>query len=342
MSPLRICGLAKAFNGRQIVDLQHLELVQGELLALLGPSGCGKSTTLRLIAGLEVPDAGSIQVGGTVVVGNRVWLPPQRRRVGMVFQDYALFPHLTVAGNIAYGIQGRSGRDSRVMELLELVSLAGHGDAYPHQLSGGQQQRVALARALAPEPALLLLDEPFSSLDPGLRQQLRTDVREILRQSGTTSLLVTHDQEEALSIADRVAVMFDGAIAQVDVPSTIYHAPHSARVAAFLGDVNLVSGIATGLGVKTVLGYVELPTTLRGSVVVMVRPEAITLDVHASCGVPGAVTSTRFHGHDQLVTVRIESTDEDVLIRTSGLVPVDVGQSVGLSVTGRIHVFEAP
>jgi iron(III) transport system ATP-binding protein len=339
MFPLQISALEKSYNGRRIVDLRQLDLRQGELLALLGPSGCGKSTTLRLIAGLEVPEAGEIRVGGVVVSGDRTWVAPQRRRVGMVFQDYALFPHLTVAGNIAYGLPRSARKSGRVADLLELVGLAGQDDAYPRHLSGGQQQRVALARALAPEPALLLLDEPFSSLDPGLRQQLRAEVRQILRQAGTTSLLVTHDQEEALSIADRVAVMFDGSIAQVDLPSRMYHQPASAAVAEFLGDVNLVPGLSTDQGIETGLGCVALGCPLRGAVTVMVRPESLDIDECGACGVRGVVRATMFHGHDQLVTVSVDALDAPVTVRTRSTAPVAVGQAVGVSVSGSVHVI---
>jgi len=235
------------------VDGLSLRVTEGEILALLGPSGCGKTTTLRLIAGLESPDAGTITLRGQIVAGPGRAVPPEERGVGIVFQDYALFPHLTVADNVAFGLP-RAARRSRVEAVLELVGLGGFGPRYPHELSGGQQQRVALARALAPAPALLLLDEPFSNLDADLRAQMRDEVERILRTSGTTAVFVTHDQEEAFTLADRVGVLLAGRIEQLAPPQELYHRPATRFVAAFVGAADFLPGVVTAQGIVTEVG----------------------------------------------------------------------------------------
>lgn len=343
MTPLSVTRLRKSFAGRPVVNIGQLDLVPGELLALLGPSGCGKSTTLRLIAGLERPDAGQIAIDGREMVGDHHWVPPQGRRVGMVFQDYALFPHLTVADNIAYGLPRGPQRAARVAEMVDLVGLHGYERAWPRQLSGGQQQRVALARALAPAPALLLLDEPFSSLDPSLRQQLRAEVRTILQQSGTTALLVTHDQEEALSIADRVAVMMDGQIAQVDTPERLYYAPASPEVALFIGEANLLPGTATAEGIETPLGTIARPTAERGPVQVMLRPELIDLSTtRIDTSVEGTVLDIDFYGHDYVARIQVAGLGTPVLVRLARFVIVKPGQSVWLSLTSAGMIYPVP
>ncbi|MBC8075555.1 MAG: ABC transporter ATP-binding protein, partial [Chloroflexales bacterium] len=233
-------GVHKQYGAvRAVVDVD-LTLASGQLLALLGPSGCGKTTLLRLLAGFEPPDTGTISIGGRQVAGPNGLVPPEQRRVGMVFQDYALFPHLSLKENIAYGLPRSNGRDARVAELLALVGLESLGTRSPHQLSGGQQQRAALARALAPGPAVMLLDEPFSNLDASLRRTVRSEVRRILQAAGATVLFVTHDQEEALSLADQVAVMLEGRILQVGRPATIYERPTTREVAAFVGAANFL------------------------------------------------------------------------------------------------------
>lgn len=250
---LRTLALTKRFADVVAVDEVDLDVREGEFLAVLGPSGCGKTTLLRLVAGFERPDAGGIEIGGRVVAGPRSNTPPEQRRVGMVFQESALFPHLDAAGNIGFGLAHR-GRDERVAEMVALVGLAGLQRRMPHELSGGQQQRVALARALAPDPALILLDEPFSSLDATLRSQLRLEVREILRSAGATVLFVTHDQDEALEISDRVAVMRAGRIEQVSTPDDLYLRPVNRFVAGFVGDANLLPGEVRHGEVQTLVG----------------------------------------------------------------------------------------
>ena len=250
---LRTLSLTKRFGDVVAVDDVNLEVRRGEFLGVLGPSGCGKTTLLRLVAGFERPDGGGVEIGGAVVAGPRRHLPPEARRVGMVFQESALFPHLDVAGNIGFGLPRRR-RDARVAELVALVGLAGLHGRMPHELSGGQQQRVALARALAPDPAIILLDEPFSSLDATLRAQLRGEVRDILRAAGATTLFVTHDQAEALEISDRVAVMRAGRIEQLAAPDELYLRPINRFVAGFVGEANLLPGEVRHGEVQTMVG----------------------------------------------------------------------------------------
>jgi len=249
--------------GTAAVDRVTLTLMQGELLALLGPSGCGKTTLLRLIAGLEAPDAGAIVLAGRPVAGPGGWVPPERRNLGMVFQDYALFPHLTVAQNVGFGLdrlrkQAPNQVRDRVAEAIALVGLEGLEKRYPHELSGGQQQRVALARAIAPQPALILLDEPLSNLDARVRQRLRQDVRAILKQAGASAVFVTHDREEAMAIADRVAVMRQGQLEQIDTPEGLYWQPASRFVAGFVAETNFLAATRSPTGWQTELGPIAL------------------------------------------------------------------------------------
>ena len=304
-------GLSKRFGDVAAVAGLDLEAAAGRITALLGPSSCGKTTTLRLIAGFERPDSGVITLGAETLSGaNGSFVPPERRRVGLVFQDYALFPHHDVAGNIAYALGSGADR-SRVDELLELVGLHGIGGRYPHELSGGQQQRAALARALAADPAAILLDEPFSNLDATLRDRMRREVRRILLEAGATSIFVTHDQEEALSLADTVAVMHDGRIEQVGAPEEVYSRPASRWVAEFLGEAEVLPGVARGGGVDCELGRLAVDPSFQGPAQVIVRPESFGLsagptprDAAASRAV---VTDRDFYGHDQLLHLELES-----------------------------------
>jgi iron(III) transport system ATP-binding protein len=299
---IRVERVSKSFGALRAVASASLEVGRGEFVALLGPSGCGKTTLLRLIAGFEAPDEGAVRIGEQVVAG-RTWVPPERRHVGMVFQDYALFPHLSVARNVGYGL-ARRGRERRVREALELVGLAGHDERFPHELSGGQQQRVALARALAPEPSVVLLDEPWSNIDPVLRGSMRDELAAILRATGVTVLLVTHEQEEAFSLADRVALMRDGSIVQTGQPEEIYYGPSTRWAAEFVGAANVLPGRLEGGLVETLVGRFPAPNgDPPGTVNVLVRPELLELAVDPDG--EGEVVRREFRGHDVFYRVRL-------------------------------------
>jgi iron(III) transport system ATP-binding protein len=327
--------LTKRFGRTAAVDGADLRVEAGELVALLGPSGSGKTTLLRLVAGFEVPDAGSVAIGGRTVAGEGVWAEPDRRRIGMVFQDGALFPHLTVADNIAFG-RPRAGRAG---ECLELVGLAARGSAYPHELSGGERQRVALARALAADPDVVLLDEPFTALDEALRAELREEVARILRAAGASALLVTHSQEEALSLADVVAVMRDGRVVQVGPPEDVYGVPADRWVAEFLGDADVVAGHALGGTADTELGRFPAPG-LHGAVEIVLRPERVALipETGGSAGAPARVVRRSYFGHDQLVHVELASGTR-VRARTEGSLPWRPGDAVRVQVEGPVVVL---
>lgn len=272
-------NLHKSFGATPVVRDVNLRVPRGQILALLGPSGCGKTTTLRLLAGFEQLDTGRIEIDGRLVADDTRSLPPEQRRVGMVFQDYAIFPHLTVAANVQFGLgKGRDAR-ARMEEMLTFVGLDGQGDKMPHALSGGQQQRVALARALAPNPAVLLLDEPFSNLDAALRKQVRVEVKQLLRRSGATAIFVTHDQEEALFLGDAVAVMENGRLVQTGTPEQIFHAPRTRFVAEFMGHTDFVAGEVSARGIETPLGLVRqaLDAAPGTAVSIMTRPDDVTI-----------------------------------------------------------------
>ena len=298
---IRARGLTKAYDDVLALDNFSLDVWEGSLLTLLGPSGCGKTTALRVIAGFENA-SGTVDIRGRRVLGPDTFIPPEKRRVGMVFQDYALFPHMTVSKNVAYGLKGDQAPE-RVDEVLELVGLSRLGNRMPRELSGGQQQRVALARALAPEPDVILLDEPFSNLDANLRDRVRRELKLILAEARTTAVLVTHDQEEALATSDLVAVMYRGQVVQVDTPAELYTAPADPWIAGFLGDADAVPATGHRGYADTTLG--RFKTDLRGPVTVVVRPEDVQLSIGET---PNAVVAgTEFFGHDQLVTVVLGS-----------------------------------
>ncbi len=291
------------------MDSLTLQVNQGEIFALLGPSGCGKTTTLRLIAGFEVPDAGSVIIRGEVMTGPGHCRFPEERGVGIVFQDYALFPHLTVAENVAFGLRrlDRAARSRRVGQILDLVGLEAFADRYPHELSGGQQQRVAVARALAPAPALILLDEPFSNLDADLRAQMREEVEKILRNTGTTAVFVTHDQEEAFTLADRVGVLDQGRLEQIETPENIYHHPATRFVAEFVGAADFLPGVVTAAGIVTELGaFANTDGHEVGErVEVMIRPDDVTF-VPRPAG-QSTIVARYFRGSENLYCIRLPS-----------------------------------
>ena len=348
-----IGALRKSFGGRAVLDGVSLEVAEGSLTAILGASGSGKTTLLRLIAGFERADGGTIAIGGRPVDAGKQFVAPDKRRIGYVPQEGALFPHLTVAGNVSFGLRagkrrGRAEIDARVAELLELVGLAGFESRFPHHLSGGERQRVALARALAAHPELVLLDEPFSSLDVELRTAMRREVVEVLRNANATAILVTHDQDEALSIADRVAVLQHGTIVQCDEPAVLYTRPVNGEVARFVGHGNLLLGRLENGVVQSVLGEISValgvPAEEPCAVGVLVRPEQV--DLAASDGRPprGIVTAREFHGHDVLVSVRLDEPawgpppgdrpGFEILARLPGSDAPDPGSRVSLSVRG--------
>ncbi len=337
---LRLRGLRKSYGEVAAVDDLDLEVEAGATCALLGPSGCGKTTTLRLIAGLETPDAGSVEIGGETVSTPQRSLPPERRRIGMVFQDYALFPHLDVAGNVGYGLGRRPDRE-RVEAMLATVGLGGLGDRHPHELSGGQQQRVALARALVAEPRAVLLDEPFSNLDAGLREKVRREAREILEAQGVTSVFVTHDQEEALSVADVVAVVNEGRVEQVGTPEEVYSRPATRWVAGFLGEIEVLPGVAANGSVSCELGELPNRDKLRGEVDVLIRPESLAVDTveppdRRSQG--ATVIARNFYGHDQLLELRLPS-GRTVRVRRLGFPAWHPGDRVRVWIDGPADVL---
>ena len=296
---IRARELSRTFGDAVALDRFSLDVWEGGVVTLLGPSGCGKTTALRVIAGFETAH-GTVEIHGRAVLGPDVFVPPERRRVGMVFQDYALFPHMTVAGNVAYGLP-KEDRQTRVGEVLELVGLTGLESRMPNELSGGQQQRVALARALAPGPEVILLDEPFSNLDAGLRDRVRRELRAILTEARTTAVFVTHDQEEALATSDIVAVMREGRVLQADTPAHLYSNPADPWIAEFLGDADILDSEARDGLVDTPIGRFE--TTLLGPVSVIIRPENVQISLGET---PNAVVAgSEFFGHDQLVTLAL-------------------------------------
>ncbi len=311
------------YSGQRVVHAISLELPRGQIGCLLGPSGCGKTTLLRAIAGFEGVMRGEIRLNGESVSRPGFTLPPERRSVGMVFQDFALFPHLDVAGNIAFGVRGwsRGDRDRRGRELLRLIGLSGYERAYPHALSGGQQQRIALARALAPKPELLLLDEPFSNMDIELRTDIAHEVRAILRAEGTTGILVTHDQNQAFAFADCIAVLNNGRLSQWDTAYHLYPRPADRFVADFVGEGTIIPGkVCENNCVETALGKIRGPLSDRfgpGTAVdVLVRPDDIALDNDRG-DIKAEVLSKAFRGADFLYTLRLQDGTEILCVAPS-------------------------
>ncbi|HET8990983.1 MAG TPA: ABC transporter ATP-binding protein [Acidimicrobiales bacterium] len=335
---LEVTGVTKAYGATPVLAGIDLAISSGEFVAVLGPSGSGKTTLLRVIAGFERADAGVVRVHGETVDDAATFVPAERRHVGYVPQEGSLFPHLNVAQNVGFGLSRRERRGERVTDLLSLVGLADLGRRYPHELSGGQQQRVALARGLAIDPRLVLLDEPFSSLDAGLRAAVRTDVRRVIREAGATAVLVTHDQDEALSLADRVAVIRDGRIAQCDTPERLYAHPASPDLARQFGEVNLLAGTARDGRVVTALGDLEAAGPLEpGAVLALVRPEQVVVGGPAGPAY-AEVLDTEFYGHDAVVRLRPEAAGAPWLlarVANPSRLPAR-GERVAVSVAGPV------
>jgi len=315
-----VSGLVKGFGQKPVLTGVDLAVEAGTITSILGPSGSGKTTLLRVICGFERAQAGSVSIDDEIVDDATHFVAPERRRIGYVPQEGNLFPHLTVAGNVRFGLDRTPESKQRVRELLEMIGLADRARSFPHQLSGGQQQRVALARALAVRPRLVLLDEPFASLDLSLRASVRTDVLAILRTAGATALLVTHDQDEALSMSDRVAVIRDGVIAQLDSPRAVYNRPADADLAHFIGEVNLLAGRYDGeRHVITALGRLELttgsqPADAGSAATVMVRPEQILLSAAADRPDACEVVDHEFYGHDAIVRLKPRAAATPILV----------------------------
>jgi iron(III) transport system ATP-binding protein len=330
---LEVEGVSKSFGEAAVLHSVDLRVERGSMMALLGPSGCGKTTLLRSIAGLERPDEGVVRIDGRVVVGPGMDVAPERRRIGMVFQDWALFPHLSVADNVGYGLSRDERRSGRVTESLDLVGLGGFDDRMPSTLSGGQQQRVALARALAPRPTALLLDEPFSNLDTTLRVQVRTEVHRLLAGLDITTVFVTHDQEEAFVLGDRVAVMTGGRIVQEATPAEIYDEPVSQWVSGFVGEANLFDGHGEGSAARTRLGHVTLRRSVEGDCYVLFRPEQLAVNPPSGAEEPGSVAvveAVEFYGHDHIAIVRFDDGQE-ARIRSTGPPRVSRGDQVAVT-----------
>lgn len=325
MNHLEINALSKTYRGakRPAVDSATFASGKGEIIALVGESGSGKTTLLRLISGLESPEKGSITLDGTVIASPGRGLPPEKRGIGMVFQHHALFPHLTVEKNISFGIRRlpRVERVKTVSSLLELVGLPGFGDRYPHQLSGGERQRVALARALAPRPKLLLLDEPFASLDAGLREELREETRRVLKRQGSSAVFVTHDTADALTVADRIVVLNQGTIQQIGTPSEIYNRPANAYVASFFGTCNFVPP-----GQLPAAYHIGPDSVDEG---LWLRPESLALAPLGE-GLTGVISATRFRGthHEVILHCHCETHGEfSIMLHHPGDQPLTVGET---------------
>jgi len=317
---LELDRIARSFDGNQVVADVSLTLEGGQVTCLLGPSGCGKSTSLRIAAGVDRQSRGRVLVDGREVSGDTIHLPPEKRSVGLMFQDFALFPHLNVAGNVGFGLHDtpRQARDRRVGELLERVDLGGFGAKYPHQLSGGEQQRVALVRAMAARPRVMLMDEPFSGLDDRLRDGIRDETLSLMKEEGTAVLLVTHEPDEAMRMADQIALMRDGRIVQVGAPYNLYNAPLDRAAAAFFSDINILHGVVRNALTETPFGQFLTPGMVNGAdVEIIIRPQHLKLDFDRDGRGPGAtpqdgvpargkVQRARFMGSESLVEFRMD------------------------------------
>jgi iron(III) transport system ATP-binding protein len=352
---LEVRHLTRAFGGKPVVADLSLTVAAGQVTCLLGPSGCGKSTTLRMIAGVERADAGRIEIDGRLVSGEGSFLPPEARSVGLMFQDFALFPHLTVAQNVAFGLRdGREAKARRVDELLERVNLRGYGAKHPHELSGGEQQRVALARALAPRPRVMLMDEPFSGLDNRLRDGIRDTTLEVLKEEGTAVLLVTHEPDEALRMGDEIALMRDGRIVQRGSPYNVYNAPVDRAAAAFFSDVNVIRGQSRGALTETPFGAFLTPGHADGAPVeIVIRPQHLKIDFDRGGRGPlptptdgtaarGTVVRARFLGRESLVEFSMDFDGSRLTASVPGVFMPKTGTPLWLMIRrDRCFVFPA-
>ena len=352
---LEIRNLRRRFGNRQVVNNVSLTVEPGQVTCLLGPSGCGKSTTLRIIAGVDMQDSGEIYVDGALICDTVTRVPPEQRNIGLMFQDFALFPHLSVADNVAFGLHGaKEAKRARVVELLEKVNLSWAIDKYPHQLSGGEQQRIALARALAPRPRIMLMDEPFSGLDNRLRDGIRDETLAVLKEEDTAVLLVTHEPEEAMRMADQIALMRDGEIVQMGAPYNIYNAPVDKQAVAFFSDINVIRSTSNGALTETPFGEFFTPGHDDGAEVeIVIRPQHLKLDFDrngsgplptASNGVAarGVVTRARFMGTESLVEFKMEHDGSELKAVVPNVFLPKAGTALWLTIRrDRCFVFPA-
>jgi len=348
---LELQGISRVFEGERAVDNVSLSLEEGQVACLLGPSGCGKSTTLRIAAGVDRQNSGVVLIDGQVASDDTVHMLSEKRSIGLMFQDFALFPHLDVTQNVGFGLRSKQGRAERVKDLLERVNLTGYEKKYPHQLSGGEQQRVALARALAPRPRVLLMDEPFSGLDNRLRDDVRDATLELLHAEQTAVLLVTHDPEEAMRMADVIALMRNGRIVQMGAPFNIYNAPVDKAAAAFFSDINVVTGQVTNALTDTPFGQFLAPGIAKGEVEIVIRPQHLKLDFDRnghgpnptpSDGVParGIVTRARYLGDHSLVEFSMDFDGSQLQVSVPGVFMPEKGRALWLSMRrDRCFVF---
>ncbi|MXU65622.1 ABC transporter ATP-binding protein [Oceanomicrobium pacificus] len=353
---LELDHVSRVYDGRPVVRDLSLRLEPGQVTCLLGPSGCGKSTTLRMAAGVERQDSGRVLSEGRVLSDDAIHLPPERREIGLMFQDFALFPHLTVADNIGFGLRALSGRERarRIGDLLDRIGLPGFADSFPHQLSGGEQQRVALARALAPQPRILLMDEPFSGLDNRLRDEIRDETLSLLKEEGTTVLLVTHEPDEAMRMADQICLMRQGRIVQSGAPYNVYNTPVDRDAAAFFSDINVVRGVSRNAITETPFGQFLTPGFgEEENVEIIIRPQHLKLDFDRSGSGPnptpqdgaparGLVERARFMGHESLVEMRMEYDGSMLKATIPGVFLPQAGTPLWMSLRrDRCFVFPA-
>lgn len=341
---LRLDAISRSFAGRTVLSDISLAVPPGQITCLLGESGCGKSTLLRLIAGVDRPDGGTIELNGRRIVGPDRFTEPESRRIGFMFQDYALFPHLSVEANLAFGLQHLPRREqaARIAAISEPIGVAHLLQRFPHSLSGGEQQRVALARALAPRPEILLMDEPFSNLDQGLRERVRRETLDILRRLGTTAILVTHDPQEALAVGDLIVLMRGGEIEQVGTPFDIYDRPRSIYAAEFMGPCNRLAGIWRQGEIETPIGRFAGGLGLPDGTPALacIRPQALSIEPDGG-GISARIVSKTFLGESEQIEISVHPLFQPLRMHSHERIPMEVGEKVGLRLNGaQIHVFE--